>query len=203
MNLLVFRVQAPSPLKLLGYMGAFEGIELQFSLWGELLKYSELLKPPPEVGNAGESQEEAMRLSSPEARRVCLAVGVLVKDGAKGAHTQDRGCVCPAWGLGVPRTEAADRQELPEHGWHSPAGLGTAWKLLCRCPSACTHLLQNAAFVGIFFVCGTPKRWHRMAQAAVKVPSEGRKIPSTEWRLAPRQRHLFRNHPAPDPFPFP
>lgn len=103
MNLLVFRVQAPSPLKLLGYMGAFEGIELQFSLWGELLKYSELLKPPPEVGNAGESQEEAMRLSSPEARRVCLSVGVLVKDGAKGAHTlcvpsmgavgaQDRGC---------------------------------------------------------------------------------------------------------------
>lgn len=33
-------------------MGAFEGFEPLLSLWGELLKYPEFLKPPPEVGNS-------------------------------------------------------------------------------------------------------------------------------------------------------
>lgn len=35
-----------------------------------------------------------MRLSSPEARRICLTVGFLVKDGAKGSHIQNRGRSC-------------------------------------------------------------------------------------------------------------
>lgn len=128
--------------------------------------------------------------------------------GEKGLSLCD--CTCPVGFLVEDGAKGSGRQRLPVHGWHSPAGLGTALELLCCCPSARNRLLQNASFVANFFVWGVGgmlKWWHYAAQAAAKMPSEQshcRKVQYTRLVLFSTETKTFSwKSPSSRPLSFP
>lgn len=104
----------------------------------------------------------------------------------------------------VHTARTGDGQDLPEHTWHSPAGLGTPLELLCLCPSACTHLLQKRSFCWRFLYLGDAGAVAPHGPGSSESAQKRQKNAILGVEAGTKTKtFFFRNHPAPDPFLIP